>query len=52
MTLAHRIATAIREIRDEDGDTIPEVFGERFLMRVAEVAAGVAEEHFNQGEAR
>lgn len=40
-TLAHRIAAAIRNIRDEDGDTIPEVFGERFLMRVAETAAGV-----------
>lgn len=52
MTLAHRIEAAIREICDEDSDTIPEVFGERFLMRVAEVAAGVAEEHFNQGVRR
>jgi hypothetical protein len=48
MTLAHRIATAIRTLEDDEHFTIPEVFGERFLTRIAQTAAGVAEEHMRE----
>jgi hypothetical protein len=48
MTLANRIATAIRTAEDEDSFLFADVLSDADIRIIAEIAAGVAEEHMRE----
>jgi hypothetical protein len=48
MTLAHRIATAIRQTKDEDGFLFADMLSAEDIRIIAQIAAGVAEEHMRE----
>jgi hypothetical protein len=48
MTLTHRIATAIRTAEDEDGFLFRDMISAEDIRIIAEIAAGVAEEHMRE----
>lgn len=48
MTLAHNIATAIRQAKDEDGFLFSDMLSEEDIRIIAQIAAGVAEQHMKE----